>query len=133
MSDLIELKQITREDAKCLHNLQVEAFMPLYEKYHDDATSPAKESLERVTEKIVEDNSDFYFILFIGEKDGGVRVKWFKGKKVYENVNWISPIFIIPKFQNNCHLYEKCCFVRTGNETVVNENMTRVYMVTRSC
>ena len=46
MSDLIELKLITREDAECLHKLQIEAFMPLYEKYQDDATSPAKESLE---------------------------------------------------------------------------------------
>ena len=41
MNDLIELKLITREDAECLHKLQIEAFMPLYEKYQDDATSPA--------------------------------------------------------------------------------------------
>lgn len=53
MSDLIELKLITREDAECLHKLQIEAFMPLYEKYQDDATSPAKESLETITKKIV--------------------------------------------------------------------------------
>ena len=32
-----------------MHRLQVEAFMPLYEKYQDDDTSPAKESLKRVT------------------------------------------------------------------------------------
>lgn len=101
MSDLIELKLVTEDEAECLHRLQVEAFMPLYEKYQDDDTSPAKESRERVTEKIVEENSDFYFIEFYGEKVGGVRVRWHQGKKVYENVNWISPIFIIPKFQNN--------------------------------
>ena len=100
MNDLIELKLITREDAECLHKLQIEAFMPLYEKYQDDATSPAKESLETITKKIVDDNSDFYFILFNGEKAGAVRVKWHKGKKVHKNVNWISPIFVIPKFQN---------------------------------
>lgn len=100
MNDLIELKLITREDAECLHKLQIEAFMPLYEKYQDDATSPAKESLETITKKIVDDNSDFYFILFNGEKAGAVRVKWHKGQKVHENVNWISPIFVIPKFQN---------------------------------
>lgn len=73
MNDLIELKLITRKDAECLHKLQIEAFMPLYEKYHDDATSPAKESLETITKKIVDDNSDFYFILFNGEKAGAVR------------------------------------------------------------
>ena len=100
MSDLIELKLVTEGEAESLHRLQVEAFMPLYEKNQDDDTSPAKESLERVTEKIVEDNSDFYFIVFHGEKVGGVRIRWYQGKKVFENVNWISPIFIIPKFQN---------------------------------
>ena len=163
MSDLIELKLVTEGEAESLHRLQVEAFMPLYEKYQDDDTSPAKESLKRVTEKIIEENSDFYFIVFRGEKVGGVRVRWHQGKKVYENVNWISPIFIIPKFQNkgiastvieqlfdiypdtiewrldtikqergNCHLYEKCGFVRVGEDIVVNEKMTLVDYV-KSC
>lgn len=157
MSELIELKLVTEGEAECLYRLQVEAFMPLYEKYQDDDTSPAKESLERVTEKIIEDNSDFYFIVFHGEKVGGVRIRWYQGKKVFENINWISPIFIIPKFQNkgiatkvieqlfgiypntiewrldtikqetgNCHLYEKCGFVRVGEDIVVNEKMTLV-------
>lgn len=100
MNDLIKLKLVTEDEAECLHRLQVEAFMPLYEKYQDDDTSPAKESLKRVTEKIIEENSDFYFIVFHGEKVGGVRVRWHQGKKVNENVNWISPIFIITEFQN---------------------------------
>lgn len=163
MSDLIELKLVTEGEAESLHRLQVEAFMPLYEKYQDDDTSPVKESLKRVTEKIIEENSDFYFIVFRGEKVGGVRVRWHQGKKVYENVNWISAIFIIPKFQNkgiastvieqlfdiypdtiewrldtikqergNCHLYEKCGFVRVGEDIVVNEKMTLVDYV-KSC
>ena len=68
MNDLIKLKLVTEDEAECLHRLQVEAFMPLYEKYQDDDTSPAKESLKRVTEKIIEENSDFYFIVFHGEK-----------------------------------------------------------------
>lgn len=98
--------------------------------------------------------------MFNGEKAGAVRVKWHNGEKVHENVNWISPIFVIPKFQNkgiasnvikqlfdiypntiewwlstikqeerNCHLYEKCGFVRNGDEIVVNENMTLVFYV----
>ena len=36
MSDLIELKLVTEGEAESLHRLQVEAFMPLYEKYQDD-------------------------------------------------------------------------------------------------
>lgn len=47
MSDLIELRLVTEVEAESLHRLQVEAFMPLYEKYQDDDTSPAKESLKR--------------------------------------------------------------------------------------
>ena len=46
MNDSIELKLVTEDEAECLHRLQVEAFMPLYEKYQDDDTSPAKESLK---------------------------------------------------------------------------------------
>ena len=38
MSDLIELKLVTEGEAECLHRLQVEAFVPLYEKYQDDDT-----------------------------------------------------------------------------------------------
>lgn len=42
--------------------MQVEAFISLYEKYQDDATSPVKESLEIIRKKIIEDSSDFYFV-----------------------------------------------------------------------
>ena len=160
MKDLIQLKLVTEEEAKCLHRLQLEAFMPLYEKYQDDETNPAKESLEKLIRKIVEDNSNYYFIMFNGEKVGGVRVRWHQGKKVYENINWISPLFIIPKYQkkgiaskvieqlsgiypntiewrldtikqetHNCHLYEKCGFVRTGEDIVVNDKITLVHYV----
>ena len=154
MNDVIELELITSGEAECLHKMQVEAFIALYEKYRDDITSPAKESLEKITQKIVEDNSDFYFILFNGKRVGGARVKWHNGR----NVKWISPIFVIPQFQNkgiasavieqlfemyssdtiewrldtikqeekNCYLYEKCGFVRVGNETVINEKMILV-------
>lgn len=82
------------------------------------------------------------------------------GQKVYENINWISPLFIIPKYQkkgiaskvieqlsgiypntiewrldtikqetHNCHLYEKCGFVRTGEDIVVNDKITLVHYV----
>lgn len=160
MMDLIELKPATEEDAEGLHKLQIEAFTPLYEKYQDNDASPAKESLEKVAAKIADQNSDFYFIIYRGEKVGGVRVRWHQGNKVYQDVKWISPIFIIPEQQNkgiagrvierlfnmypdtaewrldtikqeagNCHLYEKCGFVRTGGETIVNEKMTLVKYV----
>ncbi len=32
---MLKLVQATKENAKLIHMLQLEAFMPLYEKYHD--------------------------------------------------------------------------------------------------
>lgn len=157
MRNEMELKLATADNAQLLHKLQVEAFMPLYEKYHDDDMSPAKESLERVREKIEEENSEFYLIYFEKRVVGGIRIRHHhKGLKV-EHVSWISPLFIIPAFQNrgiakvviekvfelypetliwrldtikeekgNCHLYEKCGFIRVGEEHVINEQMTLV-------
>lgn len=132
--------------------------MPLYEKYHDDETSPAKESLDTVRWKITDRaKSDFYIVEFEGEPVGGIRVRSHNGGNTTEGVRWISPIFVIPSFQGkgiaqkvmqkvfelypdaltwrldtmkqepgNCHLYEKCGFVRYGDEDVVNEKMTLV-------
>ncbi len=94
------MKLVTEDETECLHRLQVEAFMPLYEKYQDDDTSPAKESLKRVTEKIIEENSDFYFIVFHGEKVGGVRVVGIKVKRCIKTLIGYLLFFIIPEFQN---------------------------------
>ena len=164
MKDAIELKLATPEDAKLLHKLQVEAFLPLYEKYHDDDMSPAKEPLEKVRGKIEEPDSEFYIIQFEGNDIGGIRVRHYQNGAKVENVNWISPIFVIPEFQNrgiaqraiqkvfelypetltwkldtikqevgNCHLYEKCGFVRSGTEEVINEQMTLVEYEKKLC
>lgn len=156
--DTIRLVLATEKDAELLHRLQVEAFMPLYEKYHDDETNPAKESLDTVRWKITDrDKSDFYIIEFENKPVGGIRIRSHNGGIITEDVRWISPIFVIPAFQGkgiaqkvirkvfdmypdtitwrldtikqekgNCHLYEKCGFVRYGNEDVVNEKMTLV-------
>ena len=156
--DSIRLVLATEKDAELLHRLQVEAFMPLYEKYHDDETNPAKESLNTVRWKITDrTKSDFYIIEFENKAVGGVRVRNHNGGNITEGVRWISPIFVIPKFQGkgiaqkviqkvfelypdtltwkldtikqepgNGHLYEKCGFVRYGDEDVINGKMTLV-------
>ena len=41
MNKDVTLILATEEDAQLLHKLKYEAFLPLYEKYHDDETSPA--------------------------------------------------------------------------------------------
>lgn len=153
---MVQLVKATEDDLEELHSLQVEAFMPLYEKYHDDEMSPAKESIERIREKLTRPNSFFYFVTSEGEKVGVIRIV-----RDYEcpddSIMHISPLFIRPKFQGkgyggaaieaafklwdktstwrlatikeepkNCYLYEKYGFVRTGWEEKINDLMTIV-------
>lgn len=138
------------KDAELVHRLQREAFMPLYERYRDDNTSPALETVERVTWKI--ENSDFYIIKADGEPVGGVRVR--DDSVDGSEIRNISPIFLIPSYQDkgigtevmrtvfemypnaekwelstigqetrDCHFYEKLGFVRTGSQKVIKDGM----------
>ena len=159
MQSKINLVRATKKDVKLLHRLQVEAFLPLYEKYHDDATNPAKEPEDKLRKKLEDINGDFYIIYNEDMPVGGVRVNYKKGNNdvVTGNVKWISPLFIIPEYQNreiaqealkqifelypdtiswklytikqeagNCHLYEKCGFVRVGEEKNINDKMALI-------
>lgn len=152
MAEEIQLILATPKDAEVIHKMKYEAFLPLYEKYHDDETSPVKEPLDKVIWKLQQEKSDYFLITFQGVSVGAVRVVE-KEKSVF----YISPIFILPKYQNqgiagkvinqlfglypdavtwkldtilqekgNCHLYEKCGFQKTGKETKINENMTLI-------
>ena len=156
------LKLATEKEAGLLHQMQCEAFLPLYEKYHDDEMNPAKESLEKVMWRITGANGEYYLIQVDGEPVGAIRVARKKVQRGEEkvflsNVQYISPMFVLPKYQNqgiaqdaikkafelypdtitwkldtikqepvNCHLYEKCGFVRTGKEHIIKENMTLI-------
>ena len=99
----VELVKATEKDADELHRMQVDAFMPLYEIYHDDM-SPVNESKERILWKITEENSHFYFIVFEGKKVGAVRAVRDRSLDD-DSVMWISPIFILPEYQD-MHLGE---------------------------
>lgn len=176
MKEEIELILATADDAELIQRMKYEAFLPLYEKYHDDETSPVKSSIDKVIHQLNDPNSQYYLIRFRGENAGAIRIarklkkKDDKRNREYsgnqgnnvteyvQDVLYISPLFILPEFQNggigqtairkifdlypdtitwrldtikqekgNCHLYEKCGFVRTGGEHAVNENMTLVY------
>ena len=158
MKKEIELVRARKEDAQLIHQMKYESFLPLYEKYHDDETSPVKEDIDSLICKIQQDWTDYYIIRFKGENAGAVRIrKHLKNDKYVDDIRHISPIFILPKFQNqgigyrvlqeifkkydnvatwkletikqeqgNCHLYEKCGFVRIGEEKPVNDLMTLV-------
>ncbi|WP_230397468.1 GNAT family N-acetyltransferase [Novisyntrophococcus fermenticellae] len=149
MREAVELVLATEKDAELLHQMKYEAFLPLYEKYHDDETSPVKESMEKVIRYIQMENSDYYLIKFQNEFVGGVRIV-----EKQEGVFSISPMFILPEYQNrgigyaaiqkvialypkaitwrlatilqekrDCHFYEKCGFYRSGWKKEINELM----------
>lgn len=154
----VKLILATEKDADLIHRMKYEAFLPLYEKYHDDETSPTKENLEKLKYQLQNEWSDYYIIQWNDVNVGAVRiVKKLRNAAFSEGIFYISPIFILPKYQNqgigykalqnifelydqavvwrldtirqepgNCHLYEKCGFVRTGKEYPVNDCMTLI-------
>ena len=148
---MIRLKRATLSDAECMRRMQIAAFAPLLERYHDTAISPACETIERVREKIA--TGRYYFIIEGKTVVGGIRVTLptAKGRR-----KGISPLFILAEYQNlgyaqqaiaavealhgdtgwrldtileepgNCHLYEKLGYHRVGEPARVRPNMTIV-------
>ncbi len=156
----VELVLAAAEDAALIYEMKYRAFLPLYEKYHDEETSPVKESIEKVIWQVTHEGAEYYLIRVAQNDVGAVRIRHSKSQTdsgSEQGVEYISPIFILPEYQNkglgqkvirkmferypntavwrldtikqeagNCHLYEKCGFVRVGEEHIVNEHMTLV-------
>ncbi len=151
----VEFEEVKEDELEELLEMQVECFMPLYEKYHDEI-SPAIESIERIRNRAAVPNRKYFFILKEGERVGVINVGHNDPNE--HEVSFISPIFVLPKYQNqglayaaiqkafsmypnvktwkldtikqekgNCHLYEKCGFRRVGDEQTVNDKMTLVF------
>ena len=59
---MIALRRAAEADYLTLHHMQVTCFLPLLEKYHDDAISPAAEPPERMLARLREPITDYYFI-----------------------------------------------------------------------
>lgn len=102
----IELVLGKEEDVTIIHELQYKAFLPLYEKYHDDETNPVKEKISRTKEKVIDNNSDFYLIKLNGTSIGGVCVARKRDEKktnqveYIDDINYISPIFLLSQYTN---------------------------------
>ena len=170
MKDII-LVSARPGDEKLIHSMMYSAFLPLYERYKDDETSPVKEPIDKVIAQLKSDNTDYYIIKAIPHNPcasdtqsikadskpvGAIRVVDV-GLEDGEHIYRISPLFILPEYQDqgighsvismildmygsadvwrlstikqekgNCHLYEKCGFVLTGEETHINDRMTIV-------
>ena len=137
-----------------LHEMQVKSFMPLYEKYHDEG-SPAIEPVERIQRRFAVTNRKYYFILLDGVRVGAINIGHNDPNEhevsfisplfvlpEYQNrgIGYIAiqkAFELLPDVKTwkldtilqepaNCHLYEKCGFVRVGEEKIVNDKMTLI-------
>ena len=149
---LVELRQAGEADAHLLWKMQIRSFEPILQRYHNDTTSPARETEEMLRVRLRQSFADFYVIRADGEDVGGVRVVRRDGGRCR-----IAPLFVLPQYQRqgiaqsamrlleemypdvqwelntileeagHCRLYEKLGFVRTGEYEKINERMTLVY------
>ena len=154
MLDHIKLEEVREDELQILHEMQVKSFMPLYKKYHDEG-SPAIESIERIRARAARPNRKYYFIIMDGTRVGAINLGhndpdekkvsfispificpefWDRGigyaaiQKAFEMYSEVKiwKLETILQEGRNCHLYEKCGFVRVGDEKPVNENMTLI-------
>lgn len=149
----ITLHKATEADAELIHEYQVAAFQPLFDKYQDKDSNPANEPLSRTIARINRTDGGFYKIITEGEFAGAICL-FSKEPGIY----WISPIFIHPSHQGkgiaqyvlkliesmfsdariwrlatlreergNCYLYEKIGYQLTGKVQPLNERATLIY------
>lgn len=150
----IQLIRISVNEAYNLWEMQVRAFLGLYEKYQDTETSPATENVDRIIMRLNQPFTYYYYITVGDTKVGAIRIvdRHEEGK-----AKRISPIFIMPEYRNkgyaqkaiqiaeeihgctnweldtilqekgNCYLYEKMGYHQTGKTEKINDNLTLVF------
>ena len=149
----ISLQKANLDDCAGIHALQVEAFAELLEKYHDTASNPGAEPLERIVQRMEQPFTDYYWIRLDGRNIGAIRIA-----RLNDITCRISPMFLLPAYWNKgyaqsailmaetlypaaahweldtilqeeklCHLYEKLGYRRTGKEEELQPGMTIVF------
>jgi len=150
----VALIRIGIDESKRLWKMQVEAFQELYEKYQDTETSPATEAAEMIEMRLKQPFTYYYYIKVDDIIVGAIRVV---DKQRSDKPKKISPIFIIKEYRNkgfaqkaiklaeeihgcnnweletilqekdNCYLYEKMGYSKSGLVKRINNNMTLVH------
>lgn len=90
----IRLVPASLSDTETLYDLQVAAFLPLVERYHDYDRSPACEPIGRLQERMSQPDTCYYLILCDDQPAGGIRVQSL-GQGRYR----FAPLFVHPDFQ----------------------------------
>ena len=93
----VKLEEVREGEIELLYKMQVASFMPLYEKYHDEG-SPAIESIDRVKGRFARPNRKYYFIVKDGARVGAINIG--HNDPDEKSISYISPLFILPEFQN---------------------------------
>lgn len=90
----VRLEKASESDAQSIFDIQMNAFLPLLEVYKDYNTNPAKETIERTITRINNPSGGFYKIIMDTTLVGAINIFCKE-----ENQFWISPMFILPKYQ----------------------------------
>lgn len=100
-------------DCEEIQKMQEKSFAQLLEKYQDFETNPACESLEIIRKKMVQPFTQYYFIISDNIKVGVIRVV-----TINESTKRISPIFILPEYQNRGYAKHAMSLIETQNPEV---------------
>jgi len=92
----INLEKATIEDANEIHQMQLKSFKELLDKYQDYEISPGNEPIDKIIARINQKETDYYIIKYNNISVGAIRIINLDDGKL----NRISPIFILPEFQN---------------------------------
>jgi len=148
----VSIQKAVGEDIPLIHTMQVKAFMPILDIYHDYDLSPAAEGPERIAKRFEQPFTTYWLIMADGKPVGSVRVCDF-GERCR-----ISPIFILPEHHGNgygqqaiilaeaaypdaavweldtikqetglCRMYERLGYVATGKIEHIKDGMDIVF------
>ena len=90
----VTLEKAIESDAQSIYDIQVNAFLPLLEVYKDYNINPANETIERMITRINNPSGGFYKIIIDTILVGAISVLCKEDSQF-----WISPMFILPKYQ----------------------------------
>jgi len=146
----ITLQAAGVNDSEELLSMQKKVFMPLYIKYEDDETSPAKQTMDKFLRRF--DIGDYYKIfcqsdlagsVFVYEKEPGImRLHIINILVEYQNRGITQEVMkhlelMYPEAESweldtilsekqNCYLYEKMGYVKNGKIQAINDKLTLV-------
>lgn len=147
----IKVIEFQKELVDAVFDIQLKAYKPLFDKYHDTNTSPYLESKEEVLEKYTRPGTSGYVFLDKKIPVGAVRII------ARGDVCKVSALAVLPEYQNrgiaqaalkeiesmysgckcwildtileekgNCHLYEKLGYIKIGEPQAVNDRLTLI-------